>query len=306
MVLVMVLYHWLNYFVGTLGFYYRYMRFLTPSFIFIVGFLVAHVYLSGSKVPDTRVPKRLLIRGLKLFVIFLVLNLMMKLLPSTSSPQLTDWGVYIGQNSDNGRAAFAVFLPIAYLLVAAAGISLLMRLSSYMFDIAAIAVMGIAVLLENTGRPNAFMELIGTGLLGTVIGTVPISRIDSVLRHHTLVAIAYAAYLAAITLWNEIYVLQIVGVCLSLSIMYLIGTVAKNRTADAVVLLGKYSLVGYIVQITIFQGLHRMAKHTGDGAATEILYLGVATGLTFVAIVMLDHIKARVPLIRKLYAAVFA
>src|SRR5207302_5956026 len=36
LVLFMVLYHWLNYFVSTEGDFYRYLRFLTPSFIFII------------------------------------------------------------------------------------------------------------------------------------------------------------------------------------------------------------------------------------------------------------------------------
>src|SRR5271169_6764755 len=35
LVLVMVLYHWLNYFVGSQGSFYRYLSFLPPSFICI-------------------------------------------------------------------------------------------------------------------------------------------------------------------------------------------------------------------------------------------------------------------------------
>src|SRR6476620_8358523 len=74
LVLVMVLYHWLNYFVGVQGFFYRYLRFVTPSFIFITGFLISRVYLSKYTAPDLRLPRRLLVRGLKLFAIFLALN----------------------------------------------------------------------------------------------------------------------------------------------------------------------------------------------------------------------------------------
>ena len=39
LVLIMVLYHWVNYFIGNQWGYYRYLRFLTPSFIFITGFM---------------------------------------------------------------------------------------------------------------------------------------------------------------------------------------------------------------------------------------------------------------------------
>src|ERR1700740_404806 len=44
--LFMVLYHWINYFVGVEWGYYRYLRFLSPSFIFISGFMISNVYLS--------------------------------------------------------------------------------------------------------------------------------------------------------------------------------------------------------------------------------------------------------------------
>ncbi len=47
LVLLMVLYHWINYFVGPeVTYYYKYLRFLTPSFIFIAGFMISNVYLS--------------------------------------------------------------------------------------------------------------------------------------------------------------------------------------------------------------------------------------------------------------------
>src|ERR1700735_1506044 len=74
LVLIMVLYHWINYFIGPDWGYYRYLRFLTPSFIFITGFMISNVYLSKYPATDFRLPKRLLTRGLKLLTIFLVLK----------------------------------------------------------------------------------------------------------------------------------------------------------------------------------------------------------------------------------------
>src|SRR5580658_8456542 len=66
LVLIMVLYHWLNYFVGPQGDIYKYLRFLTPSFIFITGFLISNVYLSKYGIADPRLPRRLVQRGLKI------------------------------------------------------------------------------------------------------------------------------------------------------------------------------------------------------------------------------------------------
>src|SRR3984957_1256663 len=74
LVLIMVLYHWINYFIWQWP-YYEYLRFLTPSFIFITGFMVSHVYLSKYAAADPRLSKRLFTRGLKLMAIFLLLNL---------------------------------------------------------------------------------------------------------------------------------------------------------------------------------------------------------------------------------------
>src|SRR5690242_13803806 len=75
LVLIMVLYHWINYFIGP-DLDYRYLRFLTPSFIFITGFLVSNVYLSKYRVNDPYLPKRLLTRGLKLLAVFIGLNVL--------------------------------------------------------------------------------------------------------------------------------------------------------------------------------------------------------------------------------------
>lgn len=70
LVLCMVLYHWLNYFHGLQGPVYRYLRFLPPSFIFITGFLVSNAYLRKYDIRDPRLPKRLVIRGLKILGVF--------------------------------------------------------------------------------------------------------------------------------------------------------------------------------------------------------------------------------------------
>ena len=45
LVLLMVLYHWMNYFVSVEANLYRYFRFLTPSFILISGVLVSSVQI---------------------------------------------------------------------------------------------------------------------------------------------------------------------------------------------------------------------------------------------------------------------
>ena len=55
LVLFMVLYHSLNYFrLDRGGPYLTYLRFLSPSFIFISGFLITHIYRSKYQTWDWR------------------------------------------------------------------------------------------------------------------------------------------------------------------------------------------------------------------------------------------------------------
>ena len=75
LVLIMVLYHWINHSIGPQWGYYQYLRSLTPSFIFITGFMISNVYLSKYDPADPRLAKRLFTRGLKLITIFVCLNM---------------------------------------------------------------------------------------------------------------------------------------------------------------------------------------------------------------------------------------
>ena len=89
LVLTMVVYHWLNYFYSSQGDVYRYLRFLTPSFIFITGFLISNIYLSKYRSADSGLSKRLAQRGLKLIAVFVVLNLgRMLMFPESSREQM--------------------------------------------------------------------------------------------------------------------------------------------------------------------------------------------------------------------------
>jgi peptidoglycan/LPS O-acetylase OafA/YrhL len=306
LVLIMVLYHWLNYFVGVQGFYYRYLRFLTPSFIFITGFLISQVYLSKYGITDPRLPRRLWVRGAKLVGLFVALNVIVAVAAPSSSTPLTDWAIYAGLNSATGHVAFLVLLPIAYLLIAAAAITTALRVFSQAFQVAALGTIGAVLVLQSVGRTNAFLELISIGLLGIVIGALPINEIEAVLHRYAPIALAYAAYLCAITIWNEVYILQIVGVCLTLAMIYMIGTAAHIKAANAVVLLGRYSLLGYIAQILILQVIHRLTLHNTGGRLATICYLGLAAALTYVIVAAVNYYKMRAPLVQRFYSAVFA
>jgi peptidoglycan/LPS O-acetylase OafA/YrhL len=321
LVLFMVLYHWLEYFVSTTGDFYRYIRFVTPSFIFITGFLISNVYLSKYEISDPRLPKRLLQRGLKILGIFVALNVIISLLFSqsyagrilfTSFSVSNLVAIYVTGNTVIGGsgkvAAFYVLVPISYLLLLSAGLLILGRFFKYIFHTVFVLFLGGILVLDLAGLKSANLELLTIGLLGVLFGYVPIEKINRFVRHPYVIMGAYLCYLIAIRIWNATYPLQIVGVCLSVTLIYLVGT-KEDEPGSArkhVDLLGKYSLLGYIAQIAILQVLYRTLRHVNLGIGTLILSFFAAFALTMVSVEVVDYLRARSTVVDRLHRAIFA
>jgi len=153
------------------------------------------------------------------------------------------------------------------------------------------------------------LDLITFGLLGVIIGHIPLEKINAIVKYPYALVGAYLCYLIAITVWNVIYPLQIVGVCLSLLILYMLGT--KNgepgRMRKHILLLGRYSLFGYIAQIAILQLLFRIPQHVNLGAwvLLGLSFFG-AFFFTMLSVQTLDWARARSTTMDWLYKAVFA
>ena len=322
LVLIMVLYHWLNYFYGPQGDVYRYLRFLTPSFIFITGFLVSNVYLSRYGVSDRRLPRRLIQRGLKILGVFVALNAVrLMLLPEASRDQLLSdhssisslLDIYIiGTNLGGGQGktiAFYVLVPIGYLLILSAVLLFGARFYRYFFHLVfAFSLLGVLA-LDLNGVPSANLQLLTIGLLGLILGYFPIEKVNTFVKHPYFLIAAYLGYVGAITVWNVIYPLQVVGVCLSLMIIYLLGETGgeAGRVRNVVILLGKYSLLGYIAQIAVLQLLHQGMRHVYvDVASARGITFLAAFALTILVVEATDRARRRASTIDRLYKAVFA
>lgn len=323
LVLTMVLYHWLNYFYPSRGSVdvFRYLRFLTPSFIFITGFLVSNIYFTRYGVENRKLPGRLVGRGIKLLVVFAALNVMrVLLLPEAARVQLIAEhrslhslvNLYIiGTNLGGGQGkaiAFYVLVPIGYLLILAALLAIAARRWRYFSHfIFGLCLLGLSV-LALVGWSSANLQLLTIGLLGVILGYAPIERIARFVNHPWMVMAAYACYLWAITLWNVIYVLQIVGVCLSLMIIYMVGDAGSRRgiVRNEVILLGQYSLVGYIAQIAILQVLYQLFRHS-QMSLHVIQLISLLTALVFTILsVRATHTARRIQVFDGLYRAIFA
>lgn len=315
LVLIMVLYHWLNYFVGPGRPFYKYLSFLPPSFICITGFLISHVYFAKYRIKDSKISRRLAVRGLKILAIFAVLNVVIglttrdgvgKTLFQISTPA-TLLSIFGSGNMMGGRVvAFYVLVPISYVLILSACLLPGRRYYRYAFHYATmIAFSGVLVakVLEKSS-PN--LELVSIGLLGISIGYVPIDRINRLLKWPYAVVLCYLLYVAAITFWNVPYPLQVVGVLLTLVLIYLLGTVSGEvgRMQRSIIMLGKYSLFGYIAQIAILQCLRRSLGSNLTEPALVLSFL-IAVGLTVISVEGVNRARAKTSFVNRLYGAVF-
>jgi peptidoglycan/LPS O-acetylase OafA/YrhL len=321
LVLFMVLYHWLNYFIMAEFDFYKYLRFLTPSFIFITGFIVSNVYLSKYEKLESRIPRRLMKRGLKILGIFVLLNVVISLLVRESSNGSALFEFFSTRNltaiflsgsvSAAGLArgaAFYILVPISYLLLLSAALLFVHRFYRHIFHAACAMFLLSICFLWLRGVSNGILELIAIGLLGVICGATPIQRIERFVSHPYLLAGAYCGYLVAISIWNVIFPLQIVGVCLSLMLIFFAGTKTREvgGISGRIILLGKYSLLGYIAQIAVLQMLFRGVRHINLGSGTLAMTFVAALALTMAIVELVDHARKRVEIVDKSYKVVFS
>ncbi len=310
LVLIMVLYHWLNYFVKADGSIYKYLRFLTPSFIFITGFLISHVYLNKYQRLTRHVPRRLVVRGLKLLGIALCLNL------AINAVHIKGFGTRVSNwtPSDMAEAyftgiapvAFSVLVPIGYLLILSAGLLLVSRYYRNVYHVASAMFVTCALVFELKGQQSGYLQLLSIGMLGISLGYTPMDRINRFVKHPFGILTAYLAYLSAITFFDDVYLLQIVGVCLSLAIIYWIGVSGEKASGmhKVLILLGQYSLFAYIAQIVILQVVRSLARFGPGIGVSGAAFLTCLAG-TILSVEVLDRARSRMIWLDKAYSFVF-
>ena len=315
LVLFMILYHWINYFVSTQGSVYAYLRFITPSFIFITGFVIANVYPVKYGWGNPRASERLMSRGLKLLALFTLLNITANIM-FTSSYKGAMPGIegFIGSApsiyiSGNARASFGVLVPISYLLLLSAGIFLATHLSKYLVHLTCGLLFLCLAVLNLSDRSSTNLEMLAIGLLGMVLGLYPIEKINRWVNHPYAIVYLYIGYTIAITIWGVTYFLQVIGVCLSVMLIYLTGMkcTAWGRIQRPINLLGEYSLFGYIAQIGLLQLLYRGLPHLYLGIrALWVISFVAAFALTVMTVKMLHWTRTKSHTVDRLYRATFS
>lgn len=320
LVLFMVLYHWLNYFIASGGHFYNYLRFLTPSFIFITGFMISQIHIRKYGTTSLRLPGRLLTRGVKLLAVFIGLNLLIDLISGFSAWRTLDenslpgtlFAIFVTGNvtfyDGQKTASFGILLVIAYLLIISAGLTLLCRRLSYAFHYALAAFLLAIILLMVNGTESVYLDLLMTGTLGVVLGYAKKEQIAVVTRQPYLFCSVYVVYLLAISIWDVTLPVQVAGVILTTTLIYIAGQSKRGLwlVGDWAVLLGKYSLFGYIVQIAILQVLRRISWLSQHGIVVLLSSLLAGFVLTVLAVELMDRARVRSGMVNRLYQLAFA
>jgi peptidoglycan/LPS O-acetylase OafA/YrhL len=313
LVLLMVLYHWLNYFVSPYGSGYRYIRFITPSFVFLSGYLITSLLVGRRNTSAASLSARLVVRGTKLLVLFTALNIGVAWIePTRPSGRLPGLDAFIeafpASYLTGVGTSFMVLLPISYTLILAA---VLVKVRSALhLQLSTLAIMSFAVTLAlvSSGVEAPTLQLVAAGLLGLIAGSVLGQRLHAIGAGWPWFCLAYVVHLAALALWGVPFTLQLVSVCANLALFYLLGGRIRSGTAPERLLsiLGQYALLGYLAQIAILQLLSTASTRVDLGQAEASVVLVATLLLTVGGIVVVDLLRRRLRLVDSVYRLILA
>ncbi len=313
LVVLMVAYHSLNYFRYDKDIL-KYLHFLPGSFIFITGFLITQVYRERLERGEPGVYRRLIVRGLKLLAIFIGLNLLAHAAFSSNynrrplgleffSDHLADIFLTGGQRA----AVFEVLLPISYLLLAAPAllVAAIRFPVSYTVVTAAAIAACIAASLHASVMFN--VDLLSVGALGLLAGLVPLARINTAASGFAPLLGLFAAYQVGVAFAYPSYGINLLGVALTVLVLYALASrlAALPVLASELVRLGRYSLVGYIVQIAILQVIFRIFRRleVSDGALA--MAFGITLALTVLVVRSLEATRRQFAPVNTVYRQIF-
>ncbi len=316
LVILMVVYHAMSIASTAGAEAFRYIRFISGSFIFISGFVVVRFMWDRFESAPRETTLRLVLRGLKVLLIFTVLNLAIHAsgFGNADKQQLGVTGFArnaetIFLSGDGRQSSFVILLPIAYLLMLSPLFIAAARRSQVLAGGAGI----LAALALGSGlfALSPIGEFMVVGLCGLCLGPPAIAERVLPMRaptaNVTIIGLTMAIWLGG--RHGSPLSLYCAGVALVLK--FLLDAVRLPSPMSSwfgqVVRLGQYSLFAYIVQIVLIQLLFRALGGERDehGYVTAALIVAVALGCALLCN-GLERLRARFVSIDRTYRWVFA
>jgi peptidoglycan/LPS O-acetylase OafA/YrhL len=318
LVLVMVGYHALSITTTADAEVFRFIRFISGSFIFISGFVIARFMAERYAQEPAAMSRRLVWRGLKIVALFTALNLAIALsgIGNVAKQQLGFSGfianaltIYLW--GDGRMASFTILLPIGYLMIATPVVLTLFARATAVAPPALLVLVLALIAHPAVGDRSLNVDFMLIGLAGMAVGAPPWAQrlFEAVAPSMFVLTPMLAVTLWFTGRWGGQGPLYVVGVALIFKLLHdgarqLPESGAVMRLAT---LLGRYSLFAYIAQIALIQFLFRASSTQRWGVGAEVALLCLVTAALMIASCMaLDRARLSSPLVDKSYRLVFS
>jgi peptidoglycan/LPS O-acetylase OafA/YrhL len=319
LVLSMVIYHLFNYFLWGDHVIYAYVGYVTQAFIFYSGFVSGTVYFNKLITNKKLVYKRLIVRGCKIILLFVIINLLTYVLFQKNFNN-QDLGLHfffdnitaIFLTGNDKIARFAILLPIGYVLLLSPVLISLHRYKYYAFT-----TIIIFWLLADVMGVRWFFNLncILTGIAGVFGGLIyndQYKRLSIKPLRFAAVTIVLFFLIVFIPFYSDprshyisyfLYIIVIVyNMHLLCSFLNPAGLLIRQ-----VLKFGQYSLYLYLAQIFILQIVKKILGFSLPSVSVIHFLLFIFVTLILVGLCYLtDFLRNRFTLMDKIYRFVFA
>ena len=313
LVVFMVIYHVMNIFSSAGPEAFGYIRFVSGSFLFISGYVIALFYEPKFTANKVAVAKRLALRGFKLLLLFTALNMAINL-TGVGNPNKSQLGVvhYFDNFSQiyglgkPGAASFQILLPIAYLLVLSPLFLLLSRIKAILTVACLIAAFCLSYF--EVDSVNVGLGIIG--VIGLYAGLLT-SQYQALyaLKRKPIIVAGLALSFFMMGYLDRNLLTYTLGVMVVIKLFYDLGmgldlSATLNRMA---IMFGQYSLLCYIAQIVLLQCLSLLLSRPKWPLGFEVVLLSLITCAILLALCfVIANLRARHRLVDKSYKFIFA
>jgi hypothetical protein len=303
----------MNYFSTAGPKEYGYIRFISGSFIFISGYIISMFYVGKFKFDRGGTTRRLVMRGLKLFILFSGLNILINL-TGIGNPAKAPLGIqqYINNLStiyisgDIKYAAFLILLPISYLLMISP-IILQFSNSRILLNVTILLIV-FSLTLYNIQWNNLNLGMIGMIGLSVGIGIDGIGK-SFAMKSRVSIILGLIIMILMMGYLDRNILTYSLGVMIVLKLIYDFAMTLNSEMKyfQGIILVGQYSLVCYIMQIIILQGLSRVLDKKRWGLGYETILIFILTNIFILALcALLKYLRNQYGFIDKSYRFVFS
>jgi hypothetical protein len=314
LVLFMVIYHSLNY-RGYDSLPHDYLLFVPPSFVMIAGLIITQVYVSKYGMTSRALFSRLTLRSCKLLLLFTFLNVGAMVIFSSKYEGIDSslenfighWiEIYILGGSR--RATFEVLLPIGYVLLLAIPVLKFQLLCPYAISVVSATTVAVCLVAESCNFPVYNLYLISAGFVGMAIGFLPGHKMNAASRSLIALSLFYALYWVCFLLFGDRYIIQLFATLIYLLVIFAaVSRIDLQRWLPRQsLLLGRYSLLSYIVQILYLHIFIRLPLCSISKLSGTMVMIVLTMVLTWVTIVIVDYAREKSNFFDNAYKMIFA